>query len=89
MIGILLISTITVGLSSSHVFAAPDEQCMNSNFARVEASAADTNFPASAAIDANPQTLWSNYGKGAWITLDLGQVLRIFNVDVSWYKGDQ
>src|SRR5881397_2741163 len=62
---------------------------MNSNFAKVTASAADNNFPASAAIDSNPQTLWSTYGKGAWINLDLGKVMKICSVDISWYKGDQ
>ena len=62
---------------------------MDSNFAKVTASAADNNFPATAAIDSNPQTLWSTYGKGAWINLDLGKVMKICSVDISWYKGDQ
>ena len=33
--------------------------------------------------------MWSTYGKGSWIQLDLGKAKTVCNIDISWYKGDQ
>ncbi len=88
--GLILISSMTLafGLAES-VAAAVDQGCVNTKIAQVSASGANQNFPASAVLDSNPQTLWSIYGKGASIKIDLGQVTTVCSVDVRWYKGDQ
>jgi hypothetical protein len=65
------------------------ESCEIATVTDATASGSDPNFPASAVLDENQQTLWSTYGKGAWIVLDLGDVERICSVDIRWYKGDQ
>jgi hypothetical protein len=46
-----------------------------------------TNYPQKA-IDNRFDTRWSNYGKGSWIKLDLGQQLTVSHVDIAWYRGD-
>jgi hypothetical protein len=33
--------------------------------------------------------LWSNYGLGSWIQLDLGTTKKICSVDIAWYNGNQ
>jgi hypothetical protein len=43
---------------------------------------------ASNAIDNNPNTRWSNNGKGSFIQADLGQSSILCTVDISWLYGD-
>jgi hypothetical protein len=43
---------------------------------------------ASNAIDNNPNTRWSNDGKGSFIQADLGQPTVLCTVDISWLHGD-
>ena len=83
---------LTSCLTRSGFSASPTntkESCKNATVTDATASASDPNFPASAVLDGNQQTLWSTYGKGAWIVLDLGDVEHICSVDIRWYKGDQ
>ena len=63
--------------------------CTDTPIKGVTASASDANFPALAVLDQNPETLWSTFGKGSWIQLDLGKAKTLCNIDISWYKGDQ
>jgi hypothetical protein len=46
------------------------------------------NPPANAA-DGDPNTRWSYQGDDAWITLDLGRVLQLCDVQIAWYQGDE
>ena len=39
-------------------------------------------------VDNNFNTLWSVFGKGSWIQLDLGSSKNICSVNIAWYKGD-
>ncbi len=43
---------------------------------------------ASNAIDRNPNTRWSNFGKGSFIQADLGHSTSLCSVDISWLYGD-
>jgi hypothetical protein len=43
---------------------------------------------ASNAIDNNPNTRWSNNGKGSFIQADLGHSKILCTVDISWLHGD-
>ena len=43
---------------------------------------------ASHAIDRNPNTRWSNFGKGSFIQADLGHSTSLCSVDISWLYGD-
>jgi Bacterial Ig-like domain/F5/8 type C domain len=80
-------------ISGSSFSASPannnNESCQIATLTDATASGSDPNFSAAAALDDNQQTLWSTYGKGSWITLDLGEVKHICSVDIRWYKGDQ
>ena len=88
-IGILLISSPILGTRVSASSADNGESCLNTVITNVSAIASDQNFPASAVLDMNPQSIWSTYGKGAWIEMDLGEVKNVCSVDIRWYKGDQ
>ena len=88
-IGILLISSTILGTRVSASPADNGESCSNTIITNVSAIASDQNFPASAVLDMNPQSVWSTYGKGAWIEMDLGEVKNVCSVDIRWYKGDQ
>lgn len=54
----------------------------------ISASASDTGYPASNAIDGNLSTGWRADGPGNWIQLDLGQLCNITEIDISFYKGN-
>jgi len=91
LIAILFVSSSSIGLafSVSSSTTTNIESCNEAQILGVSTSAADTSFPASAVLDLNPQTLWSTYGKGAWLQLDLGKVKTVCSLDISWYKGNQ
>lgn len=91
LIAILFVSSSSIGLafSVSSSTTTNIESCNEAQILGVSSSAADTSFPASAVLDLNPQTLWSTYGKGAWLQLDLGNVKTICSLDITWYKGNQ
>jgi hypothetical protein len=90
LIAILFIASSSIGLAFS---ASPSstkiESCNETQILGVSASASDTSFPASADLDLYPQTLWSTYGKGSWLQLDLGNVKTVCSLDIAWYKGNQ
>lgn len=88
-IGILLISSTILGTRVWASSADNGESCLNAAITNVSAIASDQNFPTSAVLDMNPQTIWSTYGKGAWMEMDLGEVKNVCSVDIRWYKGDQ
>ena len=88
-ITLILISSTIFGSGFSASSVDSNESCENAAVTNISASGFDLNFPASAVLDANPQTLWSTYGKGAWIEMDLGHVKNVCSVDISWYNGDQ
>ena len=84
LIFVLFISSIRSGNSVTD----PDS-CNQTQVMRYSASGSEPNFPASAVGDHNDQTIWSTYGKGSWIQLDLGTLKTVCSVEVQWYKGDQ
>jgi hypothetical protein len=53
----------------------------------VTASGNDGNLPTNV-LDGNPATRWSSLGVGQFITLDLGSVQAVSEVDIAWYKGN-
>jgi hypothetical protein len=91
LIAILFISSSSIGLAFSASSSATTNiaSCNETQIFGVSASASDKSFPASAVLDLNPQTLWSTYGKGAWLQLDLGKVKTVCSLDIAWYKGNQ
>jgi hypothetical protein len=69
---------------------ASDKGCIPTEVSDISSSTpTDPSFPASAVLDNNPGTVWSVYGIGSWIEMDLGQTRHICNLDIGWYKGDQ
>ena len=83
LILVLFISSTRLGYSTDSASCTPTR---TKEFA---ASGSDPNFPATAVGDLNAQTIWSTYGKGSWIQLDLGTQKKICSVDVQWYKEDE
>jgi predicted phosphodiesterase len=47
------------------------------------------SYPPSNVIDNNLGTVWSNYGIGSSIVLDLGASKSTCSVDIAWYKGNE
>ena len=62
--------------------------CDDTNITGISASGSTQNFPPNNVVDKNFNTLWSIYGKGSWIQLDLGSSKNICSVNIAWYKGD-
>jgi hypothetical protein len=62
--------------------------CVDTNITSLAASGSSQNFPPNNVVDKNFNTLWSIYGKGSWIQLDLGSSKNICSVNIAWYKGD-
>lgn len=55
----------------------------------IKTGGSQPGFPPSNVVDNNSDTLWSNYGLGSWIVLDLGTIKRICTLDIAWYKGNE
>jgi hypothetical protein len=67
---------------------ATTSTCVDTNITGISASGSNQNFPPNNVVDKNFNTLWSIYGKGSWIQLDLGSSKNICSVNIAWYKGD-
>ena len=65
------------------------ESCLKSPISQVSAGSNQVGFPSSNAVDNNLNTIWSNYGVGSSIQLDLGTNKNICSIDIAWYKGNQ
>ncbi len=71
-------------------YKGSSQSCTNSLVSQATASApSQIGFPASKAVDNNLNTVWSNYGVGSSIQLDLGSSKNICSVDIAWYKGNE
>ncbi|HEX2305348.1 MAG TPA: discoidin domain-containing protein [Nitrososphaeraceae archaeon] len=76
---------------SIHPSSATDvtsSMCIDTNITGLSASGSNQNFLPNYVIDNKFNTLWSNYGKGSWIQLDLGSSKNICSINIAWYKGD-
>ena len=65
------------------------ESCVESQIFQISAASSQSGFPSSNAVDNNLNTIWSNYGVGSSIELDLGSSKNICSLDIAWYKGNQ
>jgi F5/8 type C domain-containing protein len=84
LIFVLFMSSIRSGYS-----VTDSDSCSQTQVMKYSASGSEPNFPASAVGDHNDQTIWSTYGKGSWVQLDLGTLKTVCGVEIQWYKGDQ
>ncbi|HEY7228558.1 MAG TPA: discoidin domain-containing protein [Nitrososphaeraceae archaeon] len=98
----LLISYVIITIDSIHAASdlpqtdtssTKDEsqnQCTGATaITNIQTSGSQSGFPSENVNDKNPNTLWSDYGLGSWIQLDLGNAKKICSVDIAWYKGNQ
>src|SRR5688572_3503583 len=69
-------------------FGQTTNSCVNTSVKGISASGSTQNFPPNNVIDNNFNTVWSYYGKGSWISFDLGSSKNICSVSIAWYKGD-
>ena len=60
-----------------------------SSSSSITASGSTSGFPPTNTIDNDLNTVWSNFGVGSWIKIDLGAQKTICNLDIAWYKGNQ
>lgn len=65
------------------------ESCVNSPISQVTAASSQVGLPPSNLVDNNLNTIWSNYGIGSSIQIDLGTSKRVCNLDIAWYKGSE
>jgi F5/8 type C domain/Calcineurin-like phosphoesterase len=70
-------------------YKTPSETCIKSPVLQVSATSSQVGFPSSNAVDNNLNTIWSNYGVGSSIQLDLGTSKNICSLDIAWYKGNE
>jgi F5/8 type C domain len=92
---ILLGSSVTFAVSNPFELKPADAQA-NSNCQKLPIRSVVANGEengeignvASNAIDNNPNTRWSNNGKGSFIQVDLGSPAILCTVDISWLHGD-
>ncbi|HVE36719.1 MAG TPA: discoidin domain-containing protein [Nitrososphaeraceae archaeon] len=82
---------ISISESKIYGYKGSSESCINSQLSQATASApsSQSGFPSSKAVDNNLNTVWSNYGVGSSIQLDLGSSKNICSVDIAWYKGNE
>ena len=65
------------------------DSCTKSPISQVEATGSQAGFTAYNAVDNNLNSIWSNYGVGSSIQVDLGTSKNICSLDIVWYKGNQ
>jgi hypothetical protein len=70
-------------------FGQTTNSCADTSINGITASGSTQNFPPNNIIDNNFNTVWSYYGKGSWIQLDLGSSKNICSVNIAWYKGNE
>ena len=68
---------------------ALSESCVKSPISQVTAASSQIGFPPSNVVDNNLDTIWSNYGVGSSIQLDLGTSKSICSLEIAWYKGNE
>ncbi|AIC15269.1 discoidin domain-containing protein [Nitrososphaera viennensis] len=68
--------------------SAAATSCAALPVAKAEASGNEIGNVPSNVADGLPVTKWSIFGRGAWISVDLGTLATICHVDVAWYRGD-
>jgi hypothetical protein len=92
VITIVSISTASDSAQTARAssLAHSQTQCTGTtSITNIKTSGSQSGFPPSNVVDKNLDTLWSNYGLGSWIQLDLGTTKKICSVDIAWYKGNQ
>jgi F5/8 type C domain len=62
---------------------------VKSPISQVTAASSQIGFPSSNVVDNNLNTIWSNYGVGSFIQLDLGTSKSICSLEIAWYKGNE
>jgi len=98
----LLISFVVITIDSIHAASGSPQtattgtmdqsqnQCTGlTPITNIQTSGSQSGFPPSNVDDKNLDTLWSTYGLGSWIQLDLGTSKKICSVEIAWYKGNQ
>jgi hypothetical protein len=89
---ILFIFIVSIFIISQTIHPTSGQEttstCIDTNITGISVSASSQSFPPNYVVDKNFNTLWSTYGKGSWIQLDLGSSRNICAVNIAWYKGD-
>jgi hypothetical protein len=91
LLALIIVSSFIFSQSIHPSFAADgtSSSCADTNITGLSASGSNQIFIPKNVVDNNFNTLWSNYGKGSWIQLDLGTSKNICSVNIAWYKGNE
>ena len=65
------------------------ESCATNPIVKATSPNSQQGYPPTNAIDGNPNTVWSSYGIGSSILLNLGTSKNLCSVDIAWYKGNE
>ena len=84
----LIVASFMLSQTIHPTFGQTTDSCADTTIKGLTASGSTQNFPPNNVIDKNFNTVWSYYGKGSWIQLDLGSNKNICAVNIAWYKGD-
>jgi predicted phosphodiesterase len=82
-------SWVSISEFKIYGYKALSEQCVKNPNSQVTAASSQMGFPSSNVVDNNFDTIWSNYGVGSSIQLDLGTSKRICSLEIAWYKGNE
>ncbi len=94
-LGVITIDSIHAASDSpqaatTDTMAQSQNQCTGATpITNIQTSGSQSGFPPQNVNDKDLNTLWSDYGLGSWIQLDLGSAKKICSVDIAWYKGNQ
>ena len=80
---------ISISELKAYGYKPISESCVTSPISQVSAASSQVGLPPSNLIDNNLNTIWSNYGIGSSIQIDLGSSKRICNLEIAWYKGNE
>ncbi|HXW12442.1 MAG TPA: discoidin domain-containing protein, partial [Nitrososphaeraceae archaeon] len=83
-----IVASFMISQTIHPTFGQTSNSCADTSIKGLTASGSTQNFPPNNVIDKNFNTVWSYYGKGSWIQLDLGSNKNICAVNIAWYKGD-
>src|SRR6476620_2899431 len=76
-------------LSFPHVNAITNESCLIERNSTVITSDSTKDNSASKVLDGDMSTHWAPASKDAWLEIDLGKIMRVCFVDISWYNGEK
>jgi hypothetical protein len=94
-----IIERLNYSVTAIGLILGPEEKpfqyptfCLNKLPLTIEnPSPSDGIYVPDKAIDGSldPESIWSSFGIGAYITVDIGSIKTVCRVEIAWYEGDK